>query len=84
MVEYGRNRHRVNALREHVQRDGDDIEIARALAIAEQRAFDAIRARQHGQPAQATPVPRSLCGWTEMIAASRLGRWRMKYSTWSA
>jgi hypothetical protein len=28
----------------HVQGEGDDIDIARALAIAEQRAFDAIGA----------------------------------------
>ena len=30
MVDMGEIEHRVNALREHVQRDGDDIEIARA------------------------------------------------------
>ncbi len=32
----------IDALREHVQRHGDDIDIAGALAIAEQRAFDAV------------------------------------------
>ena len=31
-------------MREHVQRDGDDVEVARAFAVAEERAFDAVRA----------------------------------------
>ena len=37
----------IHALREQVQRQVHDVDIARALAIAEQRAFDAVRARQH-------------------------------------
>ena len=34
----------IDALREHVERQRDDVDIAGALAIAEQRAFDAVGA----------------------------------------
>ena len=40
---------RVDAVREHVQRDGDDIEVTRALAVAEERAFDAVRASHQAE-----------------------------------
>ena len=40
---------RVNALRKQVQRHRHDVHVARALAVAEQRAFDAIRARHDRQ-----------------------------------
>ncbi len=34
--------------------------------------------------ALATPVPRSLCGWTESTTCSRRSRWRCIHSIWSA
>ena len=37
---------RVNALAEHIERDRNDVEITRALAVAEQTAFHAVSARQ--------------------------------------
>ena len=37
---------RVDALRIHVHRNGDDVRVARALAVAEQRALDAVCARE--------------------------------------
>jgi len=40
-----------------IQRDRHDVQIARALAIAEQRPFDAVRARRASRvPSAATPV----------------------------
>ena len=35
---------RIDALREQVERDRDEVDVARALAVAEQRAFDAVGA----------------------------------------
>ena len=40
---------RIDALGEHVHRQRDEADIAGALAIAEERAFDAVSARQHGE-----------------------------------
>ena len=40
---------RVDAVREHVQRDGDDVEVARALAVAEERAFHAVRSSHQAE-----------------------------------
>ena len=52
---------RRHALGIEVQRQGNEVEIAGALAIAKQRAFDAVRAGQKASSVAATPVPRSLC-----------------------
>ena len=52
----GKVKLRVNSLRKHVQRHGNKVKVAGALAVAEQRAFNAFRA------SHATAVPRSLCG----------------------
>ena len=38
---------RVNAEREHVHGHRDEVDVARALAVAEQRALDAVRTGQH-------------------------------------
>ena len=40
---------RINAVHVEIQRHRDDVQIARALAIAEQRAFHAIRAREQAE-----------------------------------
>ena len=61
MIDMREIEHRVNALSVHIQRDGDDIEVACAFAVAEQRAPDPVGASMESS-AQATPVPRSLCG----------------------
>lgn len=39
----------VYALREHVERDRHDVEVARALAVAEERALNPVRARQNAE-----------------------------------
>ena len=39
----------VDALAEQVQRQRDDVDVAGALAVAEQRALDAVGARHHGE-----------------------------------
>ena len=49
MIDMREIEHRVNALSVHIQRDGDDIEVACAFAVAEQRALDPVGARQHGE-----------------------------------
>ena len=41
--------HRVDALAVQVQAEGDQVDVARALAVAEQAALDPLRAGQHGQ-----------------------------------
>ena len=48
-VEVGEIELRVDAVHVEVQRHGDDVEIAGALAVAEERAFDAVRAGQQAQ-----------------------------------
>ena len=40
---------RINALRVHVERQRDDVDIAGALAVSEQAALDTVRARQQPQ-----------------------------------
>ena len=40
---------RINALRKHVQRNGNKVKVAGALAVTEQRAFNAFCARHHGK-----------------------------------
>ena len=74
----------VDALRVHVERDGHEVAIARALAIAEQAALDAVGPAITPSSAAATPVPRSLCVWSEMTTESRFGMLRPNHSIWSA
>ena len=49
LVDVREARRQVNALREHVQPQRDDIDIACPLAIAEQRAFHPVRARHQAE-----------------------------------
>ena len=39
----------IDALAEEVQRQGHDVDIAGALAVAEERPFDAVGPRHHGK-----------------------------------
>ena len=48
-VDVGAVEHRVDALRVHVERQRHDVDIAGALAIAEQRALDAVGARHQAE-----------------------------------
>ncbi|OQV66803.1 hypothetical protein AK51_01625 [Serratia nematodiphila DZ0503SBS1] len=63
---------RRHALGIEIQRQRDQIDVAGALSVAEQAAFDPIAPASKASSAQATPVPRSLCGCT-LIATSRDG-----------
>src|ERR1700722_18903008 len=49
LVDVGEVDHRVDALAEQVQPQGDKADVAGAFAVAEQAALDAVRAGQHGQ-----------------------------------
>ena len=48
-VQVGEIQPGIDAVHVEVQCDGDNVEIARAFAVAEKRAFDAIRSRQQTQ-----------------------------------
>jgi len=67
-----------------IERDSNDVEIAGALAIAKERAFHAVRAREQASSDAATPVNRSLCVWRLMMSESRFLMLRQIHSIWSA
>ncbi len=48
-VDVGKIEARVHALGVQIHREGDEIDVAGAFAIAEQAAFDPVRAGHHGQ-----------------------------------
>ena len=62
---------RIDAQGVHVHADGHDIGIARSFAIAKQSSFNAVGAGRMAISASATPVPRSLWGWTDNTTLSR-------------
>lgn len=74
----------VYALREHVERDRHDVEVARALAVAEERALNPVRARQNAELGGGYAVPRSLCVWRLISTQSRSEMLRQIHSIWSA
>ena len=49
LLDVGEVERRVDPLGEQVHGQGDDVDVAGALAVAEQRALDPIGAGQHGQ-----------------------------------
>ena len=49
LVDVGDRQARVDALAEQVQRQGHDVDIAGALAVAEQRALDPLGAGHHAE-----------------------------------
>ncbi len=63
--------HRVNALRVQIQGQRHQIDVAGPLTIAEQAALDRCAPASTASSAQATPVPRSLCGCTDRMTDSR-------------
>jgi hypothetical protein len=73
-----------DAVAVEVERDGDDVEVAGALAVAEKRALDAVAPASRPSSVAATPVPRSLWVCSEMMADSRFRRFRHIHSIWSA
>jgi len=64
---------RVDALGEEVERQGHDIHVAGALAVAKERPSTRSAPASWASSAAATAVPRSLCGWTLRTIESRLG-----------
>jgi hypothetical protein len=75
---------RVDALRVDVHRHRHDVHVAGALAVAEQRALDAVRAGQEPELAGRDAQPRSLCVCRLTRMCSRCATLRQKYSIWSA
>jgi hypothetical protein len=82
----------VDALGEQVHAQGDQVDVAGALAVAEQAALDPVGAGQQPSSAAATAVPRSLCGCSdrrssravevaESTRSSRHTRWGCIIST---
>ena len=56
-----------------------------SVRIGEQAyAIDIMAVREIRGWSAATPLPRSLCGWSESTTLSRRARWRCIHSTWSA
>src|SRR5690349_18199185 len=49
LVDIGDGEPRVDTLAEQIERQSDDVDIAGALTIAEQRPFDPFRPRHHGE-----------------------------------
>ena len=61
----------IDALREEVQAERHEADVAGALAVAEEAAFDPLAPASSASSAAATPQPRSLCGCTDSTIASR-------------
>lgn len=74
----------VDALRIEIERQRNEIDIASALAIAEQATLDTISACQQGLFRSSHCRPRSLCGCTLIMTLSRRDRLRQNHSIWSA
>ena len=55
LVDVGDDEAGIDALAEQVQCQGHDVDVAGALAIAEERAFDAIRSRHDRQLGRPPP-----------------------------
>ena len=62
----------IDAVAEQVHRQVDDVDVAGALAVAEQRALDAVRAGHHAELRGGDAHPRSLCGCRLSTTRSRL------------
>ncbi len=75
---------RIDALRIKIQRQRDEIDIAGALAIAEQATFNTVCTSEQGLFRRGNRRSRSLCGCTLIITLSRRERLRQNHSIWSA
>jgi len=74
----------INALAVEIQRQRHDIDIARAFAIAEQRALDPPRRRPGRRARRATPVAAIVVRMHRQHDRSRPAMWRPNHSIWSA
>ena len=76
---------RVDAVHEEVERQGDDVDVARALAVPEQRALDALAARHEGELGGSHGAAAVVVGMDrEARSQSRRLTLRPNHSNWSA
>ena len=77
LVDVGELDHRVDALAEQVQPEGDQADVAGPLAVAEQAALDPVRAGQHGQFRVGDGGAAVVVGVTDTQTELRRGRFRL-------
>ena len=75
---------RVDALREQVERERDEVDVAGALAVAEQRPLHALRPCHQAQLGRCHRRAAVVVRVNEMIAASRKEKLRPNHSIRSA
>ncbi len=75
---------RVDALGEHVERQGDDIDIAGPLAVAEQGTFDPFAAGHQGQLGGRHGTAPVIMGMQTDDGAIATSNGRQNHSIWSA
>lgn len=75
---------RVDAVDHQVDGQADHVDVARALAVPEQRALHAIGAGQHRHLGSSRGGAASLCGCRPMTTLERLRMWRPNHSITSA
>ena len=84
LVHHRKIQTRIDALAMEIQPQGDEIDIAGALAIAEQTTFDPVGARHHRQFGGGHGSAAVIVGMDADDHGIPARRWRQNHSIWSA